>query len=151
VVRLVSYGKFCSVKFPTLRLSRSFRSCNKEWVSILHHRARCSYFEFVRWKCYTLRQFIVCDYVQSVWTTSSIDRKGPQTAVLGGLNLCWVASFLRCSSTCGRVQVNVFNTVISEIADLPFMIATFMFRQLLLLTATVKYIEQLFVLCTGSL
>jgi phosphoribosyl-ATP pyrophosphohydrolase len=39
------------------------------------------------------------------------------------------------------VHFNVHKEVISEVADLVFMIVTFMFRELLLLSAAVKYFQ----------
>jgi hypothetical protein len=39
--------------------------------------------------------------------------------------------------------------VISEVTDLPFMIAAFMFHERVLLTTAMKYFEQLFLRCTG--
>jgi hypothetical protein len=69
--------------------------------------------------------------VQPVWTTTSIDFKDRQQLHIAVLRAQGHVDFLRCSSTGGCVQRIVYNVVISEIADLSFRMATFIFRELI--------------------
>jgi hypothetical protein len=125
-------------------------SCHETYESafILCGILRCFFTEFVHCKCYSLHLFIVFDLYKQVWTVTTTD----SLTLNSERCMCQVSINLRVSYSriypC--VHLSVYNMVVSEIADVSCIIAALMFPELAFPTATVKYFEHLFVLCTGN-
>lgn len=90
----------CSVKLVKVHQTVSFLSCDR-WCSM--YFVWCNAFsvlEFARWKCYSLRKFIICDwFLQSVWTATSIELEDPRPRKMAVLS--YVAIHLcMCSPVC---------------------------------------------------